>query len=217
MATRALGLTREAGITFDEGSPFSNAVAHALRQGDPQALAHVYSVLVAPLTAYMRSQVRDPHLVNDLVQDTFVELVRGCRSLTGEPRQIRAWVFRAAHRNAIDQSRYIERHPERLFDALPDWESADQGPAEVTAANDEAEQVRSALRQLPVEQEQVLTLRFLADLSAPEVAAVMGKTVGAVRALQHRGVAALAQILCEDPVPKRAAASPKKGQDRNSR
>ena len=52
-----------------------------------------------------------------------------------------------------------------------------------------------ALRQLSPEQREVLLLRMAAGLTAPEVAAIVGKTTGAVRALQRRGVAGLARVL----------------------
>ena len=53
----------------------------------------------------------------------------------------------------------------------------------------------AALRQLPPDQREVLLLRMAAGLTAPEVAAALHKTTGAVKALQHRGLASLARVL----------------------
>jgi len=204
-------------ITAEEGPPFSAAIAGALRAGDPEALAHVYRVLLNPLTAYLRSQVRDPNEVSDVVQETFIELIRGCRTLTGDPAQIRSWVFRAAQRNAIDHSRYHRRRPELLVAEEPDGPSPQREPADVVVDNDEAERMRLALRCLSVNQAQVLTLRFLAGLPAAEVAAVMGTSVGSVRSLQHRAVAALAKILREETAPSRLRPAPLKVERRKER
>ena len=55
--------------------------------------------------------------------------------------------------------------------------------------------VMAALRQLSEDQREVLLLRMAAGLTAPEVAAIVGKTTGAVKALQHRGLASLARVL----------------------
>jgi hypothetical protein len=64
-----------------------------------------------------------------------------------------------------------------------------------------------ALQQLPPDQHEVLLLRMAAGLTAPEVAAVVGKTTGAVKALQHRGLARLAVLLgLRGPVRNDAAA-----------
>jgi len=83
--------------------------------------------------------------------------------------------------------------------------------------NDEAERMRLALRCLSVDQAQVLTLRFLAGLPAAEVAAVMGTSVGSVRSLQHRAVAALAKILREEAAPSRLRPAPLKVERRKER
>jgi DNA-directed RNA polymerase specialized sigma24 family protein len=55
--------------------------------------------------------------------------------------------------------------------------------------------VMAALRQLSEDQREVLLLRMAAGLTAPEVAAVLHKTTGAVKALQHRGLQRLARVL----------------------
>ena len=206
---RAAAPRAEATITPVEDSlPFSEQVAESVRAGDPDALAEVYRVLVGPLTAYLRTQVRDQHIATDLAQETFIELVRSSRTLTGGPAQIRAWIYRAAQRNVIDYTRYRGRRPEDLVDVAPDVASAERGPDDRAIQSDEAEQLRAALSRLSPDQAQVLTLRFLAGLSAPEVAAVVGKAEGAVRALQHRGTASLARILRAQAVLKEPRETP---------
>jgi RNA polymerase sigma-70 factor (ECF subfamily) len=185
-----------------DDAPFSEAIAEGVRVGDPDALAAVYRALVDPLTAWLRSQVRDPHRAEDLAEETFLELVRSCRSLSGGPFAIRAWLYRAAQRNLIDSYRYRARRPEDLTDEAPEVAAdAAGGPEERAVAGDEAARVRAALAQLSPDQAQVLALRFLANLSAPEVAEITGKTEGAVRALQHRGVATLARLIRAQAVP----------------
>lgn len=84
--------------------------------------------------------------------------------------------------------------------ALPDQAAADH-PDERAVASETVRTVHAALQALTPEQRHVVTLRFLAELSAPEVAGVMGTTEGAVRALQRRGVAAMARRLSAAPVP----------------
>jgi RNA polymerase sigma-70 factor, ECF subfamily len=194
----------------DETLPFSEQTAEGVRDGDPDALAEVYRALIGPLTAYLRTQVRDRHIATDLAQETFIELVRASRTLTGGPAQIRAWIYRAAQRNVIDYTRYRGRRPEDLVEAAPEVPSSERGPAEQAVESDDAAQLRTALARLSPDQAQVLTLRFLAGLSAPEVAAVIGKAEGAVRALQHRGAASLARILRAQAVLKEQRETPNK-------
>jgi RNA polymerase sigma-70 factor (ECF subfamily) len=188
--------------------PFSDEVAAGVRLGDPEALTAVYEALVEPLTSYLRSQVRDRGVATDLAQETFIELVRACRGLTGGPREIRSWVYRAAQRNVIDHIRYKNRRPEDLIAEAPERPLTEKGPDELALDADEARRIQSAMARLSEDQAQVIALRFLAGLSAPEVAAVMDRNEGAVRALQHRAVAALARILRAQAVSEQAATTP---------
>ena len=66
----------------------------------------------------------------------------------------------------------------------------------------DTEQVRKALRLITADQRQVIVLRFLEGWSSQEIAQTMGKSLGAIKALQHRGVAALQRILIERLPPE---------------
>jgi RNA polymerase sigma-70 factor (ECF subfamily) len=182
--------------------PFDDEVAAGVRRGDPDALSEVYRVLAGPLTAYLRSQVRDAQLAEDLATETFLKLVRGCRRLEGGPFQIRSWLYRVAQRNVIDHLRARSRRPdEELTDLPPEELTAEGDPAGTVEDRDTLARIRTALEQLSPDQAEVLRLRLIAGLSAPEAAAVIGKTEGAVRALQHRGVATLARHIRRGTVP----------------
>jgi RNA polymerase sigma-70 factor, ECF subfamily len=182
--------------------PFDDDVAAGVRRGDPDALSEVYRVLSGPLTAYLRSQVRDAQLAEDLATETFLKLVRGCRRLEGGPFQIRSWLYRVAQRNVIDHLRARSRRPdEELTDLPPEELTAEGDPAVTVEGWDTLDRIRQALQQLSPDQAEVLRLRLIAGLSAPEAAIVIGKTEGAVRALQHRGVATLARHIRRGTVP----------------
>ena len=182
--------------------PFDDEVAAGVRRGDPDALSEVYRVLSGPLTAYLRSQVRDAQLAEDLATETFLKLVRGCRRLEGGPFQIRSWLYRVAQRNVIDHLRARSRRPDEELTDLPPEELTAEGDPSVTVEGwDTLDRIRQALEQLSPDQAEVLRLRLIAGLSAPEAAIVIGKTEGAVRALQHRGVATLARHIRRGTVP----------------
>ena len=185
--------------------PFDDETAAGVRRGDPEALSEVYRVLSGPLTAYLRSQVRDAQLAEDLTTETFLKLVRGCHRLEGGPFQIRSWLYRVAQRNVIDHLRARSRRPdEELTDLPPEELTADGDPADAVTDLDTLERIKAALDSLSPDQAEVLRLRLVAGLSAPEVASVVGKTEGAVRALQHRGVATLARLIRRGTVPLHA-------------
>jgi RNA polymerase sigma-70 factor (ECF subfamily) len=79
---------------------------------------------------------------------------------------------------------------------MPDMSNNPVRAAEIAL---DAEALRAAMRRLTDEQAQVLTLRFLEGYSFSEIAEMMDKTEGAVKALQHRAVATLRQLLVYEP------------------
>jgi len=168
----------------------------------------VFRTLADPLAGWLRVQVGDHHLVEDLVEETFLDLVRGCRTIHGGPFAVRAWLYQSARRNLLDAVRKRNRRPELVTDALPERPDDGDGPEATAAERDAEDRLRALLAELAPDQAQVLSLRFLAGLTGPEVAEVLGKRQGAVRSLQHRGVAALGRKLQAPPVPSAAPAAP---------
>jgi RNA polymerase sigma-70 factor (ECF subfamily) len=108
---------------------------------------------------------------------------------------VRAYLYRAAHNWVIDRYR---RQPVAEL-ALDDELRADPegNPAHTVMKEMERQQVRAAILRLPADQRQVIVLRFMQDLSHDDVAATIGKTIEATRALQYRAVSALRQMLAE--------------------
>jgi RNA polymerase sigma-70 factor (ECF subfamily) len=103
-------------------------------------------------------------------------------------------VYRSAHNWIIDHYR---RTPAQPLDAEYRADQPDGDPGEAAEKNILRERVRRALRLLTPEQQQVITLRFIEGWELDEIAATLEKPVGAIKALQHRGVAALRTMLAE--------------------
>jgi RNA polymerase sigma-70 factor (ECF subfamily) len=169
----------------------------AARDGDEQAWSQLYRSVASELLSYLSAQgARDPE---DVLGDVVLDLSRNLRRFQGNESQLRGWVFTIAHHRVIDQRRYWSRRPE---DSVPDPAPSRVAPS----AEDEAlidvntARVTQALEQLTVEQRDVLLLRVVADLSLEQVANVLGKRTGAVKALQHRALGALRRLLEEGAV-----------------
>jgi RNA polymerase sigma-70 factor, ECF subfamily len=176
-------------------------VVAGVARRDPGAIATCYAALADPLYRYLVAAGADPTLAEDLVEDTFVELVEAAPPLRGGVSGLRAWLFRAARNNLLDARRKVIRRGDQPLDeaAAGTRPEPRPGPEELALAQAGTERLRRALDRLSPDQREVLALRFVADLTGPEVAAATGRTVGAVKALQHRGLASLAKIIDEHP------------------
>ena len=174
-----------------------DGVLDGIRRRDPEAFAACYEAVADPLYRYLRHRCNDAALAEDLVEQTFLELVEAAPALVGGPSAVQAWLFRAGRNNLLDAVRKERRRGDVPLEA----EAAERrpapepGPDDQVVDRDRARILRSAMSELSDDQQEVLALRFFADLSGPEVAAVTGRRVGAVKALQHRAVRALERVL----------------------
>ncbi len=158
------------------------------RGGSPEAFTALYAGLAGQVAGYLRARgVPD---VEDATSEVFLAVFSGVGGFVGDGDRFRAWVFTIAHRRAVDRWRRAARTPalEPLDDAPPrSVPSAEEEALE--ALGDDT--VRRLLALLSPDQRDVLLLRIVADLSLEQVAAVLGKREGAVKALQHRALARL--------------------------
>jgi RNA polymerase sigma-70 factor (ECF subfamily) len=137
--------------------------------------------------------VGDAELAEDLTADVFLKMIEDLPRYEERGLPFGAWLFRIARARLIDHWRRQGRRP---LVALEDTETGPQLSQDIP--EDEiavSEMIQRALRVLTEEQREVVVLRFLVGMSLEEVARAMGKSVGAVKALQHRALSALARYL----------------------
>jgi RNA polymerase sigma-70 factor (ECF subfamily) len=168
-----------------------------VRQNDHQALTEVYDLYSDALFAYAYQQVGKAQQAEDLVSETFSRFLNALERGGGPKEHLRAYLYRITHNLITDQFRKeVPPSIELDEDQLPE-EGA--GPEKILDDLEGAERVRKALRLITPEQRQVIVLRFLEGWSGPEIARAMDKSLGSVKALQHRGLAALQRILLDEP------------------
>lgn len=165
-----------------------DALLAAAQRGSSEAFAGIYETLAGPVAGYLRSRgVPD---VEDLTSEVFLAAFTGLGTFTGDGVHLRSWVFTIAHRRAADHWRRSARSPRTA--ELQDDDGAPTPSAEAAALDELGEaRTRELLDRLSPDQRDVLLLRVVADLSLEQTADVLGKTVGAVKSLQHRGLAQL--------------------------
>lgn len=164
------------------------------RRLDQASLIEIYDRFSDCIYYYALRRLGDPSLAEDCAADTFSRLLSALRVGGGPKEELRAYLYRSAHNWIIDHYR---RRPALPLDAEYRADSPEGDPGEAAEQNILRERVRRALRLLTPEQQQVITLRFIEGWDLDEIAASLQKPVGAVKALQHRGVASLRTILAE--------------------
>ena len=128
-------------------------------------------------------------MAEDCVAETFSKFLNALRKNRGPRQYLRAYLYRIAH-NWISDSYRRQPPPQVELDAEMQA-STEDGPAEVIEIGLQSEQIRAALVKLTPDQRQVIVLKYIEDWKNKEIAEALGKPVGAVKALQHRGLTAL--------------------------
>jgi RNA polymerase sigma-70 factor, ECF subfamily len=171
----------------------------AARRREPAAVTRVYAAYAPALFRFFLAAVGDRPTAEDLTGDVFKSAIEGLPRFRGPVEALGGWLFTIAHHDLSDYRRKQARSPglAPLEDHLDEAAAAAGAidPEELAIERLEGTRVMAALQQLSPDQREVLLLRVAAGLTAPEVAAIVGKTTGAVKALQHRGVASLARVL----------------------
>ncbi len=162
------------------------------QSGDRAAFAGIYDRHYQAVYTYIFYRVSDAPLAEDLAADVFVRLVEKIHTFTPN-KPILAWLYTIARNLVIDHHR---RHGRTTLVSLDDDLDADNDdPAAAADAHWQQAALVAALTQLTEEQRLVILLKFVEDCSNACAAAVLSKTEGAVKSLQHRALAALGRIL----------------------
>lgn len=158
-----------------------------------------YEELAPPVLAYLRGH--GVAAAEDVLHEVFLAVFTGLARFEGDGRGFRSWVFTIAHHKAVDDVRRRARRPEPVpYQAEQDRREAASAEQEALAALSQA-RVHELLARLTEDQREVLLLRVVADLTVEQVAAALGKPIGAVKALQRRGLDALRRIVHTEGVP----------------
>ena len=179
--------------------PAEDLLLAQARQGNQDAIMHIYESYFPPIYQFLRLRVTDPHHAEDLASEVFIRFIESVRKRKAPRSSLRGWLFRVA-RNLLYHHHGVNR--QFPVTTLEDWipmPSDDDMESSFLRALD-VERTRQALRMLAAEQQEVLILRFGQMLSLEETADIMDKSVSAVKSLQFRAVNTLRQILGESKV-----------------
>jgi RNA polymerase sigma-70 factor (ECF subfamily) len=161
------------------------------QKGDREALEELYLIHFDRIYSYLHVSVGNRHDAEDLTTQTFLKMLEKIGSFRWQSAPFSAWLFRIAHNLAMDHFRARRRwQPE---EEVPEPPPSDAEPsAELEAMRTIGrESMLKLIEDLSPEQQQVLTLKFVFNLPNAEVAAILGKTQGAVKSLQHRALVSL--------------------------
>ncbi len=163
-------------------------VIKRVKNGDVEAFGILYEQYAEVIFRYVYSHLDGRLDAEDLTEEIFLRAWRALPKYDERGLPFTAFLFRIARNSLIDHYR-----SHKIVQSIEDVElqSHEAGPEEVVEVRIENGNLREMLAKLREDYRNVLIFRFLSGLSPEETAQVMQRSVGAVRVLQHRALAAL--------------------------
>ena len=177
------------------GSEQQKAILERASRADPDALTQLYDEYADKIFSYIYHRVGQAQLAEDLTGQVFTKMLEAIRANRAWRSSFSGWLYRIAHNLVIDHYRRRQRATYINLEDAPPLTATEGDPLRSVEARLDSEDLRVAIGKLTEEQAQVITLRFIEEMSIAEVAAIMEKTEGAIKALQYRAVLALRRIM----------------------
>ena len=160
---------------------------------DANAFAELYDRLVVRVYRHIYYLVNDVREAEDLTGQTYLKAWEAIDRYKERGAPFVAWLLRIAHNLTVSYLRSRRNH-KVLEDTVVD-QKLHRNPEQALERSAEEDNVRAAIMRLREEQRQVIILRFVEEMDYREVAAVIGKSVPAVRVIQHRALGNLRKII----------------------
>ena len=190
-------LTAEALALAPPRTPEAALIERA-REMDASAWDELYSTHYGAIYRYISFRISGHEASEDLAAEVFLVAVRGIARYRYRGTSFRAWLYRIAHNVTVDERKRLARRG--ALEAPPLETPAEPSGPDFAPGLLARRDLDAALARLTDDQQQVVILRFLEGLALAEVATVMGRPAGAIKALQHRAMLRMRGLLTGEVV-----------------
>jgi RNA polymerase sigma-70 factor (ECF subfamily) len=173
------------------------ALVDLAKAGDADAFGLLYDHYQPSVYRFLYYRVGSVVVAEDLTSETFFRALRSMSTFTWQGKDFGAWLMTIARNLTMDHFKSSKTRLEMTTEDMSPHDSTTESPESAVLAHLTNEALMAALKELPTEQQECLIMRFLQGLSIAETAAALGRSDGAVKQLQLRGVRNLAKLMPE--------------------
>jgi len=171
------------------------ALVELARGGDSEAFGQLYDHYQGSVYRFVYYRTRSQTLAEDITSETFLRALRNMSGFRWQGKDFGAWLMTIARNLCTDHFKAGRTRLEQTTEDMGAHDDATEGPENAVLAGLTNEVLLGGLRQLSDEQRDCLIMRFLQGLSIAETAEVLGRSEGAIKQLQLRGVRNLAKLM----------------------
>jgi RNA polymerase sigma-70 factor (ECF subfamily) len=165
------------------------------KQRDPEATSELYDLYVDKVYRYLYYKVGHPVEAEDLTETVFLRVLEALPRFSWKNVPFSAWVFSIARNLVIDHYRRRARRTEVAFEEVGPLFADGGDPHEAAERSLLQQRLEEAISTLTTEQKEVVLLKFFVGLSNAEISALLRKSDGAIKSIQHRGLRSLRKKL----------------------
>ncbi len=171
------------------------ALVELARNGDKEAFGQLYDHYQPSVYRFLYYRVGSMTLAEDLTAETFFRALRSMHSFRWQGKDFGAWLMTIARNLTADHFKAGRTRLEQTTEDMQTLDTTAESPEIEVLSSLTNETLLRALGELPTEQRECLIMRFLQGLSIAETAEILGRSSGAVKQLQLRGVRNLAKLI----------------------
>jgi len=175
--------------------PDEESLVRRAQKRDEPAFTQLYEEHFDKIYRYVALRIGNKAEAEDITQQVFLNALQSISSFKWRGRPFSAWLFRIAHNQVVDYLRKKTKQATVPMDKVEVTSGSD--PQQTVEQKLDIEQLLSAIKYLTEAQREVISLRFAGELPVAQVASIMGKSQGAVKALQHSAIIALRRALAQ--------------------
>ena len=179
---------------LDKNEIYCELLVIRCQRGDSRAFRELVKIFERRILYYLRRLTDNEQEAWDILQQTWLKVLRGIHSLN-DPRRFKSWLYTVARYTASNSLR------SRLRERLADDDSALEDIPDTDSDSDafaDADLVHFGLGKLPLEQREIMTLFFLEGFSLAEIAEILGLPDGTVKSRLYRAKQELKMILIQE-------------------
>ncbi len=168
---------------------------------DKEAFGQLYERYVDRIYNYVYYRIGNVADAEDLTAKIFVRAMRHIPNYQDQGVPFSAWLYRIAHNLVANWHRDRSRRQIIALDDIVQWHSSGESPEFFAELMEDKERLAQAVRRLPADRQELLTLKFVERLPNAEIGDIMGRSEGAIKSLYHRTLMALREDLHRDMAP----------------
>ncbi len=164
------------------------------KQGSAASFGKLYDHYIAPIYRFIYMKVTNRHEAEDLTHEVFLSAWQNLYRYRPQGFPFSSWLYQIARNRVIDHYR-LRKNNVSIEGLDVDIVSAVSSVEHTLDDDLSLRHVRSAMQRLNHDQQDVVLMKFMQDLSHGEIAKIMGRSEGAVRLIQHRAISELKRLL----------------------